>query len=45
VYKKIHSVRFEEQIVDGSAGAVRVDRFLPQAHANEDVSGKLQRVR
>jgi hypothetical protein len=45
VYKKIHGVRFEEEIVDTRASAVSFDRFLPQSHTNKDVSGKLQRMR
>src|SRR5262249_32044785 len=45
VYKEIHGVWLEEQIVDGCAGLIRSDRLLPKAHANEDVSGKLQRMR
>jgi hypothetical protein len=45
MHKKIHGVRFEKQILDGRARAVGVDRFLPQAHSNEDVGRKLKRMR
>src|SRR5215510_13550574 len=45
VDKEIHRVRLEEEIVDGCTGLIRGDRFVPKAHAIEDVSGKLQRMR
>jgi hypothetical protein len=45
VYEEIHRVRLEEQIVDGCAGLIRVNRLVPKAHAIKDVSGKLQRMR
>jgi hypothetical protein len=45
VHKEIHRVRLEEEIVDGCAGLIRSDRFVPKAHAIKDVSGKLQCMR
>jgi hypothetical protein len=45
VDKEIQRVRLEEEIVDGCAGLIRGDRFVPKGHAIEDVSRKLQRMR